>query len=94
MAVALALDASLEVPRTDPEHYYGYVYLKRIEGVALTEDDFRRAVPSVYEIDYPAARDARVGAYGRIGVAMLRHADSNVLFEHVGRLSTLNERGS
>lgn len=81
-------------PRNDsPRRRYGYVFLRRIPGVELTEDDFRGAFPELTELHYPSGPDAPVRTYGRIGHAFVAHEDSDRLLELTGEVATFNRTG-
>lgn len=94
LSLALGEPFDLAAQARRPEHYYAYVYLRRVAGVNVTEDDFRRAFREhLYEIDYPADSDAPRGAYGRVGHMLVRHADSERLKEIVANVVAFNETG-
>jgi biotin carboxylase len=94
VALSLALGEDVDIaPAAPPEHYYGYVFLRRVPGVALTEDDFRRAF-DLHELDFPTAPDAPTGSYGRSGHAIARHADSKSLHDLLGDIVSFNVTGN
>jgi biotin carboxylase len=92
--LALALGERAEVPRepSEPERYHGYALLRRFPGVELTEAAFREHF-ALDELDYPAGADARVGAYGRVGHAIVSHPDSDGLQELLADLVAFNRTG-
>lgn len=96
LAVGLALGERAEPPpRSDaPQRLYGYVYLRRVPGVGLTEADFRSAFPELHELKYPSGPDAPTGAYGRVGHAFVVHEASDPLFELAAEVAAFNLTGT
>lgn len=77
----------------DPDHWYGYVYLRQFDGVELTEDDFRRTFDP-HEVVFPTdPAAAQVGAYGRVGHAVLAHPDSDQLHRLVCEVAAFSRSG-
>ncbi|MEZ0090328.1 acetyl-CoA carboxylase biotin carboxylase subunit family protein [Streptacidiphilus sp. EB129] len=76
-----------------PEQYYGFVYLRRFEGVPLTRADFEQRFPIV-ELDFPDGDDVRERIYGRVGHAVVAAPDGERLTRLIADLVSSNRFGS
>jgi biotin carboxylase len=90
-ALSLALGEKPDLgDARSPHRYFGYILLRRFPGVDLTEDDFRAAF-DLHDISFGS--DARVGSYGRIGHAVVGHADSDELHRLMVDVIAFNRTG-
>ncbi|MFB7664061.1 acetyl-CoA carboxylase biotin carboxylase subunit family protein [Kitasatospora sp. NPDC056138] len=90
LALALGEPAAGALNPVAPAEYYGYLFLRRFEGVELTQADFEERFPFV-EIDFPSG--GRTGAYGRAGYAIVSDPDNEQLRRLIAEIARFGELG-
>ncbi|GHH19738.1 ATP-grasp domain-containing protein [Streptomyces rubradiris] len=87
----VALGRAPEVPEqgSEPTDLFGWIYLVRNPDRDLSEQSFRDRF-DLFEVDYPAPENDRVGIYGRCGHAIVKAATHKELVQELRAIADFN----
>jgi hypothetical protein len=90
--LALGEDPSPVLMPREPEAYFAAMYLRRFDGIELTQADFEKHFPG-QEFGYPDGGHGPAGMYGRVGHAFVSAPDNARLTELIAQVAAFNETG-